>query len=162
VAVAAKSAALRLAGGVVKRPAAGPLREPLKPHTGREVLGRHPRYVYRRFGGGCLRAGGPTPGALRRNQGGLRAGGICAGQCQGRRRPFFGLHRARHAGNAATAPGQQTFATDRSAARRRLQSAESELRPAYCAAIASGSATRGGEPTPATRDPASRARAANQ
>jgi hypothetical protein len=105
--VAAKSAALGLAGGVAKCPRQDLL--PLKPHTGREVLGRHPRYVYRRLGGGCLRAGGPKSGGLRRNQ--------------------------------------------RLASRRDLCRAVPG--PATGAAIASGSATWGGEPVPEDCDLAS-------
>jgi hypothetical protein len=75
-------------------------------------LGCRPRYVNRRVGPGYLRAGGPTPAALRRNQSTLRAGGICAGRCQNRRRFVCGLHRADHTANAATASGEQAFATD--------------------------------------------------
>ena len=111
-------------------------------------LGCRPRYVNRRFRHGYLRAGGPTRAALCRNQSTLRTGGICAGRCQDRRRSFCGLHRADHTANGATASGEQAFATDRLTARCRLQSAESELRPAYRNAVASGSATRAVEPAP--------------
>src|SRR6516165_3763379 len=60
----------------------------------------------------------------------IRAACEQAGFVRVRRRPFCGLHRAHHAGNAATTSGQQAFAADQLAACGRLQNAESELRPA--------------------------------
>jgi hypothetical protein len=125
----------------VKCPRQDLLREPLKPHTGREVLGRHPRYVYRRFGGGCLRAGGPTPGGLRRNQRLASRRDLWAsdGLFVDCIVPVMrGTPQPRRASKPLPQIKLQLVADCKA----------QNPRPAYCTAIASGSATWGGEPVP--------------
>ena len=113
------------------------------------ILGFHRCNWHRRLGRGHRRAGCATLSGVRRNQGGLQAGGIYSGPCQDRRRDFCGLHRANHARNVATTPSQQAFAADQFAACGGLQSAEPELRPneAQRAPIATDRGTNSGEPT---------------
>jgi hypothetical protein len=114
----------------------------LKPHTGRDWGGILGTFIVG-WGAAVSVQAAQSQGACAEISG-LRAGGICAGQCQGQRRapPSQAVQPL---GEASPFPRTVTSQVGRRDATHRHRRAASA-----------------GEPTPATRDPASRARAADQ